>query len=92
MWNRRFAVTHFYVKRDRRRTGIGRRLMEALATEARSKGARCLWVETPSVNLPGVNAYLALGFELCGLDQSLYDPLGAGAGETALFLSRDLAT
>lgn len=49
--------------------------MEALAGHARQvTAARCLWLETQNVNYPAVQFYLRLGFELCGLDQTLYAP------------------
>jgi ribosomal protein S18 acetylase RimI-like enzyme len=73
----------------RRRRGIGRQLLETALAPAREAGARTAWVETSNLNLPGVRAYERLGFQLCGLDTSLY--VGTAAeGEVALFLSRTL--
>ena len=47
-------------------------------------------METSNLNLPGVRAYERLGFQVCGLDTSLYDGTPS-EGEVALFLSRSLA-
>jgi ribosomal protein S18 acetylase RimI-like enzyme len=57
---------------------------------ARSVQAHCVWVETQNVNVPAISFYGRRGFRLCGLDTRLYDPAGAGAGETALFFALDL--
>ena len=89
-WNRRFVVEHLYVDAAERGKGVGRTLMEHLEGQAREAGARCLWVETQNVNYPAAQFYLRLGFRLCGLDESLYDPSGPAAGEVALFFVRDL--
>ena len=59
-------------------------------TFARSAGARCLWVETQNVNYPAIQFYRQVGFQLCGLDESLYDPEGPGRNEIALFFAREL--
>jgi len=88
-WNRRLVVWHLYVQGGQRRRGIGRRLVErALALGAR-RGALTAWLETSNLNLPAVEAYRRMGFELCGLDTTLYRGTSA-EGEVALFLARDL--
>jgi hypothetical protein len=51
--------------------------------------AACLWLETRNVSYPAVQFYLRMGFQLCGLDQSLYRPEPhILPGETALYFSR----
>lgn len=90
-WNGRMAIWHFYVSPERRGMGLGRRLLDAAEAYARSRGARCLWLETSSVNEPAIQFYRRAGFTLCGLDTSLYDPAGPAAGETALYFVRHLA-
>jgi ribosomal protein S18 acetylase RimI-like enzyme len=88
-WNLRVKIWHLYVDGGHRRRGIGRQLLETALVPAREAGARTAWVETTNLNLPGVRAYERLGFQLCGLDTSLY--VGTAAeGEVALFLSRTL--
>ena len=47
-------------------------------------GARHIWLETSSLNVPGAAAYRGMGFELTGLDLTLYDATPA-EGEVALF-------
>jgi ribosomal protein S18 acetylase RimI-like enzyme len=89
-WNRRAILTHLYVDRPRRQSGIGRRLLQAVAAVARERGARELWLETQNVNFPAIAFYRRAGFELCGLDRTLYDPAVA-PGEVALYFARTLA-
>ncbi|MSR83028.1 MAG: GNAT family N-acetyltransferase [Candidatus Latescibacteria bacterium] len=89
-WNRRMGVGHLYVAPQHRGKGIGRGLIESAVNYARTTEARCLWLETQNTNYPAIQFYRRAGFRLCGLDESLYDPLGLGRGEVALFFARDL--
>jgi|SRR5579862_131822 len=90
-WNHRIVIWHLYVNRSHRRLGIGRRLVTTALLAAREQGARTAWLETSNLNLPAVRAYEHLGFQLCGLDTSLYDGTPS-EGEVALFLCRPLIT
>jgi ribosomal protein S18 acetylase RimI-like enzyme len=89
-WNRRARLTHLYVASRARRKGLGRALVEAALTAARARGARCLWVETQSVNYAAVRFYERLGFRWCGFDSSLYDPEVVDAREVALYFAHDI--
>ena len=88
-WNKRLVVWHLYVQPRARGRGIGRRLVERVDALGRELCARHLWLETSNLNAPGVAAYRALGFELTGIDATLYDATPA-EGEIALFFSRAL--
>lgn len=88
-WNRRLTLWHLYVSPSHRGRGIARRLIEAVEVQGRARGARHVWLETSSFNIPGCAAYRALGFILTGVDLTLYDGTLA-EGETALFFSRAL--
>lgn len=89
-WNRRFTLWHLYVARPWRGRGLGRALLAAVEARAREAGARCLWLETQNTNYPAVQFYQRLGFRLCGLDETLYDPAGPASEEVALFFSRQI--
>lgn len=89
-WNRRAELCHLYVSPQQRGQGIGRALMEAVVAAARGAGMRCVWLETSNLAYPAIAFYRRLGFEFCGLDVSLYDPLGAAGKETALYFARPL--
>ncbi len=84
-WNRRTELRHLYVHRACRGQGLGLRLLDHAFRWACSQGARGLWVECQDCNPAAVAFYQRQGFALCGLDASLYDDEGAGAGEVALF-------
>lgn len=85
-WNRRQILWGLYVDAPHRGRGIGRALVEVALDDAATNGARQLWLETQSTNVSAVRAYRAMGFELVGLDRTLYD--GVVAGETALYFAR----
>ena len=89
-WNRRTELWHLYVAPQVRRQGVGRALVEAVIAAAEDAGTRCVWLETSNLACPAIQFYRRLGFELCGLDASLYDPAGLAAGETALYFARPL--
>ena len=89
-WNRRAVLHHLYVTREARGIGVGHALVAAAIGAARDRNARCVWVETQTVNYGAVQFYRSMGFEWCGFDTSLYDPGDAGVDEVALFFSRDL--
>lgn len=89
-WNRRVVVCDLYVAPQHRGKGIGRKLLDEAAQFARLAGARCLWLETQNTNYPAIQFYRRVGFRLCGLDESLYDPQGLGRSEVGLFFVRDL--
>jgi len=88
-WNRRLVLWHLYVDPSHRRLGIARTLLESIDAHGAACGARHIWLETSSVNAPGVAAYRALGFALTGVDLTLYEGTPA-QGEVALFFSRAL--
>ena len=89
-WNRRAVLHHLYVTREARRIGVGHALVAAAIGAARDRNARCLWVETQTVNYGAIQFYRGEGFEWCGFDTSLYDPSDTGVDEAALFFSRDV--
>jgi ribosomal protein S18 acetylase RimI-like enzyme len=88
-WNRRLVLWHLYVDTPARGLGLARRLVEAAQSHGVSLGARHVWLETSSLNAPGIAAYEAMGFSLTGADLTLYDGTPA-EGETALFFSRPI--
>jgi ribosomal protein S18 acetylase RimI-like enzyme len=88
-WHARLVLWHLYVDRARRREGIARALLDHVEAHGRSLGAERVWLETTSVNVPGVAAYARLGYVLVGLDTTVYDTLPY-ADEAALYLAKRL--
>lgn len=87
-WNRRTELWHLYVAPAVRGQGVGRALVDTVVAAAREAGARCVWLETSTVAYPAIQFYRRLGFELCGLDLSLYEPASVAPGEAALYFAR----
>jgi GNAT superfamily N-acetyltransferase len=90
-WHRRLVLWHLYVSPERRRQGVGRALLEHVEDYGRRRRAQRVWLETTSVNVPGLLAYERLGYRLCGCDVTMYDALPY-ANEAALFLAKSLNT
>jgi ribosomal protein S18 acetylase RimI-like enzyme len=89
-WNRRAILQHLYVTSEARRLGVGKALVGAAIDRARELNARCVWVETQTVNYAAVQFYRKMGFAWCGFDSSLYDPVEVSVAEVALFFCRDV--
>jgi len=90
-WNRTLWVWEVHVDETHRRRGIGRRLIDALAERARSAGLRVMVCETQSSNVPAIDFYRRVGFELDAIDLSYYTNRDVEEGEVALFMKRKLA-
>ncbi|MFE1298112.1 GNAT family N-acetyltransferase [Streptomyces sp. NPDC058731] len=86
-WNRRLVVADLGVAPPHRGRGIGAALLERAVERGRRVGAGHVWLEVTHLNAPAVRLYRRAGFELCGLDTSLYTGTES-EGETALFMSR----
>lgn len=89
-WNRSMWVWEFHTAEGRRRRGIGRRLMEALAERARAEKLRAIVCETQNTNVPAIDFYRAVGFELEGVDLSYYAHVDGLTAEVAIFMKRRL--
>lgn len=87
-WNNSLWVWEFGVAENYRRQGIGRLIMESLAEMAAEKGLRCLVCETQNTNVPAINFYRQLGFEIDGIDLTYYTNHDIECGEVALFMKR----
>jgi GNAT superfamily N-acetyltransferase len=88
-WHARLVLWHLYVARAHRKRGLARALLAEVEAHGRSVGARTVWLETTSANVPGVHAYERLGYALCGADVTVYDTLPY-ADECALYLAKRL--
>lgn len=59
-----WAIAEFYVKPDRRRGGVGRAAVEAVAVLARGAGAAYLEAKVHSDNQDALPFWLSVGFEV----------------------------
>lgn len=90
-WNRRAVLWHLYVAPAERGRGVGRTLIDGVIVVARQHQARCIWLETQTINYDAIQFYQRVGFAWCGLDTSLYDPRSQATHEIALFFVYQLA-
>ena len=62
--------------------------MEAVADEAKEANLRVIVCETQNTNVPAIEFYRKVGFEIEGIDLSYYDM----TEEVAVFMKRELAS
>ena len=87
-WNNSLWVWEFHVAESYRGQGIGRLFMSAVIEQARQNRLRAVVCETQNTNTPAIRFYQRMGFEMDGIDQSLY-PEEVG-DEIALFMKYKL--
>lgn len=61
--NQRAYVSHLIVKKDRRRQGIGRALVQYVIEQAKQRGLRELSIGVDLDNYPALKLYTAFGFD-----------------------------
>lgn len=71
-WNRTLWVWEFHVISEYRGRGIGRQLMERLASLAKAASLRAIICETQNTNVPAIRFYRAVGYHMEGVDISYY--------------------
>ena len=89
-WNKLLNVWELHVHPLHRGAGIGRRLVDELASRAQAAGLRALAVETQNTNVAAIHFYRSCGFTLEGIDLSYYTNTDMEDGEVAIFLKRKL--
>lgn len=89
-WNRTLWIWEFHIDTGYRGRGIGRQLMEHMASIGRSTGCRVILCETQSTNVPAIQFYRKVGFEVGGIDLSYYTNKDASEFEVAIFMKRYL--
>ena len=87
-WHERLVLWFLYIAPSYRRRGVGRALLERVEAHGRELGATHVWLETSSVNVPGVTAYERLGYSLVGVDRLYYGSYMPG--EAAIYLAKPL--
>ena len=89
-WNRSLWIREFGVAESYRRKGVGRQLMAKAAEVAKAEGLRILVCEAQNTNVPAIDFYRSVGFEVDGVDLSYYTNSDV-EGEVAVFMKRKLA-
>ena len=88
-WNRSLWIREFGIAESYRRKGVGRQLMEQVAEIAKAEGLRILVCETQNTNVPAIDFYRGVGFEVEGVDLAYYTNRDVD-GEVAVFMKRKL--
>ena len=88
-WNKSLWVREFGVAESYRRKGVGRQLMGQVAEVAKAEGLRILVCEAQNTNVPAIDFYRSVGFEVDGVDLSYYTNRDV-EGEVAVFMKRKL--
>jgi ribosomal protein S18 acetylase RimI-like enzyme len=87
-WHKSLWVLELHVAAAFRGQGIGRQLMGTVEQKARAAGLRMLVCETQNTNVPAIQFYRKMGFDLEGLDLSYYSNEDFPDGEIALFMKK----
>jgi [ribosomal protein S18]-alanine N-acetyltransferase len=72
-------VNNLAVRRDRQRSGLGRRLLTALLDHARAGGAQRVMLEVAADNGPAQKLYDSYGFDVVGVRRGYYQPSNTDA-------------
>lgn len=89
-WNRSLQIWEFHVVDSHRRLGIGRRLMDTVASRAHDANLRILVCETQNTNTPAIDFYRKVGFNVQAIDLSFYSNDDIDGGEVAIFMKRKI--
>ena len=89
-WNRRWEIAHLYIEPEHRRQGVGRKLIAAAIAAGRDNKCREVWVETQNTNPDACHFYEQCGFQLSGIDTTLYSDESVPFAQAALFYSHSL--
>lgn len=89
-WNNSLWVADIAIAEEYRGKGIGSLLMDNLFKLARVKQVRIIGLETQSTNLPAILFYRKNGFELDGVDLSLYTNNDIENKEVALYMKKKI--
>lgn len=91
-WNNTLWIWEIRVSERYRRQGIGRRLIERVTETALAMGCRAIGLECQATNVPAIRFYRSVGFELDGLDLSLYSNSDAESGEVCFYMKKKVAS
>ncbi len=89
-WNNTGILLEFAVRKEFRRRGIGRSLIEELRKKAHEKGIRAILIETQPGNLEANEFYNSLGLRICGYNDRYYTNRPETPRDIAIFYSIDI--
>lgn len=89
-WNKTFWIWDFHIDSDYQGKGVGSKLMNALSKKAKGSGSRVMVCETQNTNVPAIQFYRKMGFEIDGIDLSYYTNKDVEGGEVAIFMKKKI--
>ena len=89
-WNNSFYLWELHIEADYQRQGIGTRMMQSIEKTAKKENIRAIALETQNTNLPAINFYHKLGYEIDAVDLSYYTNTDMVDYEVAIFMKRKL--
>jgi streptothricin acetyltransferase len=89
-WNRTMLLWEFHIAPDHQGRGIGRAMMERLAVNCKAAGMRIITVETSNINVPAIQFYRRVGFNIEAIDLTFYSNDDLAHGDVAVFMKRKL--
>ncbi len=87
-WNRTLCIWEFHIDSECRGQGVGRQLMEYVASIGQKAGCRVMVCETQNTNVPAIRFYRKVGFEVGAIDLSYYTNKDVTDFEVAIFMKR----
>lgn len=89
-WNRTLEIWSFQVTGSEKRKQVGTKLMNAVLERAKEEEWRAVVLETQNTNAPAIRFYRSCGFEIEGIDLSLYSNKDMDEGEVAIYMKKKL--
>ncbi|MBC7473762.1 MAG: GNAT family N-acetyltransferase [Candidatus Sericytochromatia bacterium] len=86
-WNNTLSIIQIQVNETYRNENIGYKLIDEVITLATKNNFRAVVAETQNTNFPAISFYRKCGFEIDGIDLSLYkDNNSTAVNEIAIFM------
>lgn len=87
-WNNSLWIENIIISEKHRGKGIGKALLKNLMMLASERKIRIVGLETQSTNYPAIQFYKKYGFEIDGIDFSLYPSSSEGKIDVAIIMKR----
>lgn len=90
-WNNTLMIWHVQVHKTYQRQGYGKLLIDQVNDMAQEKGFRATTIETQNTNVPAIHFYRHCGYQIEGIDISLYSNNRNHDDEVAIYMRRPLS-
>ncbi|MDN4603235.1 GNAT family N-acetyltransferase [Paenibacillus sp. F6_3S_P_1C] len=89
-WNNTLMIWHLQVNETYIRKGYGRLLINKVNEIAQEQGFRAITLETQNTNVPAIHFYMQCGYQIEGIDVSLYSNNPSKNEEIALYMRKKI--